>query len=147
MAGRMSAASVCSVRGSKLREPAGSPQHPWHRQGAAGSSLGTKGRELSAELGELRHKVSGVRKARAQGGGARKDSTEQQEKKKNNTTTKEKTVKGSAIMGMRFSFFCPVASCQSLPHKFLSATKTSPHGHTCLETNSFSLEKIWALLQ
>lgn len=108
---------------------------------------GTKGSELSMELGGFRHKVrvSAVKKARAQGGGARKDSKEQQ--KKNNTTTKEKTVKGSAIMGMHFSFFCPMASCQSLLHKFLSATKTSPHGHTCLETNSFSLEKIWALLQ
>lgn len=68
----------------------------------------------------------------------------QRKKKK---TAKEKTIKGSAIMGINFSFFCPMASCQSLPHTFLSATKTSPHGHTCLETNSFSLEKIWALLQ
>lgn len=38
------------------------------------------------------------------------------------------------------NFFCPMASCQSLPHTFLSVTKTSPRGHTCLGTNSFSLE-------
>lgn len=108
------------------------------------------------ELGGFRHKVSvsAVKKARAREGITKRflRSREEgyhraKEKKPPPKPTKEKTVKGSAIMGMHFSFFCPMASCQSLPHTSLSATKTSPHGHTCLETNSFSLEKIWALLQ
>lgn len=108
------------------------------------------------ELGGFRHKVSvsAVKKARAWVGvtkgflRTREEGYHRAKEKKNpKTTTKEKTVKGSAIMGMHFSLFCPMASCQSLPHTSLSATKTGPHGHTCFETNSFSLEKIWALLQ
>jgi len=136
-----------------------------HVQIAAGSDAGAGPRVWSSlwhegkrtdcvELGGFRHKVrvSAVKKAKSLGVGITKGSLRRREEgyhreKKKKKTTKEKTVKGRAIMGMNSSFFCPVAGCQSLPHTFLSATKTSPHGHTCLETNSFGLEKLWALLQ